>query len=181
MGAMNALRLFVAAYPSPGIAAELAAAAASYAPASARLISPDQIHLTLLFIGSVRVSNVERIAESLDRAASGRQSSVVRLHTLACLPQTGDPRLVAALADADGPTLELQRRIASRLVTWRPKASGDNFSPHLTLARLQPATSAREAQPIMALDLPLRSIRLMRSSLRPGGAIHSVVHETMLE
>jgi 2'-5' RNA ligase len=178
---MNILRLFVAAYPPPEITAELAAAAIQRAPANARLTPPDHIHLTLLFLGSVRTSEVETIAESMDRAASGRGACTLRITSVASLPETGEPRLLAALADADTNAIEVQRRLASRLAILRPKATREKFAPHLTLARVQPAMPRLVPQSITPLIWTLRSIRLMRSTLRPGGAVHSLVHETTLQ
>jgi 2'-5' RNA ligase len=178
---MNSLRLFVAAYPPPEITAELTATATQHAPANARLTPPDQIHLTLLFLGSVRTSDIDTVAESMDRAASGRGDCTLRITSVASLPESGEPRLLAALADADTNALEVQRRLASRLAILRPKASREKFAPHLTLARFQPATPRLARQLITPLVWTLRSMRLMRSTLRPGGAVHSLVHETTLQ
>ena len=178
---MNSIRLFIAAYPPPEITAELAAAATQHAPANARLTPRDQIHLTLLFLGSVRTADIETVAESMDRAASGRGPGTLRFSSVANLPESGEPRLLAAFADADTQTLEVQRRLASRLAILRPKASREKFAPHLTLARFQLATLRLSAQAITPCVWTLRSIRLMRSILRPSGAVHALVHETSLQ
>ncbi len=178
---MNSIRLFIAAYPPPEITAELIAAATQHAPANARLTPPDLIHLTLCFLGSVRAADIEAVAESMDRAASGRGPCTLRFSCIASLPDSGEPRLLAAFADADRHTLEVQRRLASRLAILRPKASREKFAPHLTLARFQPAAPRLPAQAITPCVWTLHSIRLMRSILRPGGAVHSLVHETPIE
>lgn len=178
---MKSLRLFVAAYPPPEITSALLEYARSHLPRDDRLTTPSQVHLTLLFLGNVRFNDVETVCESIDRAASGRDSCELVIDAVRCLPQSGEARLLAAIGQASGNLLELQRRLASRLSTIRPKASRDTFKPHLTLARLQPGTPRFAGGVIAPIRWGLSSVRLMRSDLQPSGAVHTVVHEALLD
>lgn len=178
---MNSLRLFVAAYPPTDVVSLLMGHASGLLPRDAKPTTPDQLHLTLLFLGNVRASDVAAVSESIDRAASGRVSCELVLHGVGCLPEVGEPRLLAALGDANGNLLELQRRLASRLSTVRPRASRDKFTPHLTLARFQPGTARTGMASIEPVRWAVQAVRLMRSDLRPSGAVHTLVHEASLD
>lgn len=173
---MQPNRLFIAAYPPLEVAQSLLEVARPTLPNNAKLVAPEQVHLTLLFIGSVRRVERDELLESVDRAASGRGTCQLTLRKLGFLPETGEPRLLAALGDADGNLLEVQKRLAARLARLRPKAERDRFLPHLTLARFAPASPRVPEMSIEPITWSIRELRLMDSRLRPSGAIHALVH-----
>lgn len=177
---MQPNRLFIAAYPPLELAESLLEAARPSLPANAKAVAPAQVHLTLLFIGSVRRIEMDELVESVDRAASGRGPAQLTLNRRCVLPDTGEPRLLAAVGDADGNLLEVQKRLAARLARFRPKADRDRFLPHLTLARFAPASVRVPEMPIEPIAWNIRELRLMDSRLRPSGAVHSLVHASPL-
>lgn len=167
------LRLFIAAYPPPEIAAALVDAARGLGLSSLKPSSPDEVHITLLFIGDTDERQLDDAAESMHRAASGARAMRVSIERLIGLPERGDCRLIAAQAAAPPALLELQRRLAQRLVRTRPKRERD-FLPHLTLGRF-PGSGVRlreRAWPVAKLAFQVADIRLMASVLNSSGAVH---------
>lgn len=177
---MRPNRLFIAAYPPLEVAQSLLAAARLTLPANAKLVAAEQVHLTLFFIGSVRRIEMDEFVESVDRAASGRGPCQLTFNRLCVLPETGEPRLLAAVGDADGNLLEVQKRLALRLARLRPNAEREWFLPHLTLARFAPASPRLPDAAIDPIAWSIRELRLMDSRLRPSGAIHALVHASPL-
>ncbi|MBY0114077.1 MAG: RNA 2',3'-cyclic phosphodiesterase [Phycisphaerales bacterium] len=177
---MQPNRLFIAAYPPLDVAQSLLEAARPSLPANAKLVTAEQVHLTLFFIGSVRRIEMDELVESVDRAASGRGPAQLTLNRLCVLPETGEPRILAALGYADGNLLEIQKRLAARLARFRPKADRDRFLPHLTLARFAPASPRVPGMSIEPISWNIRELRLMDSRLRPSGAVHALVHASRL-
>ncbi len=176
------LRLFIAAYPPPEIAAALVDAARGLGLSSLKPSSPDEVHITLLFIGDTDERQLDAAAESMHRAASGARAMRVSIERLIGLPERGDCRLIAAQASAPPTLLELQRRLAQRLVRTRPKRERD-FLPHLTLGRF-PGSGARlsdRAWPAPKVEFMATDIRLMASVLKPGGAEHRELARCTLE
>jgi 2'-5' RNA ligase len=173
-------RLFVAIYP-PLQAAEALLAALPEAARVHRLVPADQVHLTLFFIGDAHPRELAGIRESVQRSAGGLPPFSLTPQSLITLPDRHEPRLYAAQTDQPAPLMEVQRRLAQRLVR-RPGTSKDNrFTPHLTLARV------REGQPAPRLDLPLvapafpvSEIVLIESTLRPSGPLHQSIHTVAL-
>lgn len=176
------LRLFVAAYPPISIAQKLADFAAGLDLPAGRLTTPDQIHLTLQFIGETDVRQLEEVRESVRRSASGIEPFSLASGRLMALPRPGAARLVALTTDAPAPLLELVRRLAHRLARTPRRKPADRFAPHLTLFRC--------VGPPARIDLPAASpkvesfcveeIRVMRSALLPEGARHDLVERIPL-
>ncbi len=177
--ARGSLRLFVALYP-PREAAEAMIGALPAIAESLRLTPPEQVHMTLQFIGDTAERELKEVTESVRRSAAGIPDFELKPMRLISLPEKGAPRLIAMETDAPGPLLEIQRRLVNRLA--RKAGSGGAFVPHFTLLRY-----ANDGKPLRVeapVDLPafaVRSVVLVRSILRPGGAVHAPVEEVALE
>lgn len=176
-------RLFVAAYPPPEYAAALHERFRHAGLVPCRLVPPEQVHLTLQFIGDTPSREMDTVIESVERAAAGLGPFMLRPRGFIELPERPPFRLVALETDAPPELLELQRRLAHRLAR-NPRANpADRFRPHLTIARYAPGAEPREASALPpAGDAPFSvgSIRLMRSTLSPAGAAHHEVARVAL-
>ncbi len=170
------LRLFVAAYPPPETAVALLASLEQLDLPPNRPVAPDQVHMTLHFIGETPESKVDAIAETVRHAAGGLDSFVLTPRLLITLPQRPMVRLVAAATDRPAALLELQRRLVTRLARNPRHHAGDRFRPHLTLCRLgSPAKLAAIEVPLGVPPFLVEEIVLVRSTLRPQGAHHETV------
>lgn len=169
-------RLFVAIYPGPEAAARMLAALAQALPAEVRrrAVAPEQVHMTLQFIGDTDEREVPEVCESVRRSASGLAAFSLDIVRLATLPERGPPRLLAAITDAPAALRELQRRLASRLARNPRARPGERFLPHLTLCRFT-GRAPRVDAPGTIGAFEVRSVRLMASVLRPTGAEHTAV------
>jgi 2'-5' RNA ligase len=177
MSSAQSLRLFVAVYPPPDVAGMLLAALDGLDLPPHRLVAPEQVHLTLHFIGETPMPRVESIKETLRHAAAGPASFTLAAQQLVSLPQRRPARLVAAETDRPAELMELQRRLATRLAREPRRDAGDRFRPHLTLCRFQtPARLPAIESPIDVPPFIVETIALVRSTLRPDGAHHETVH-----
>jgi 2'-5' RNA ligase len=174
--------LFVAVYPPPEVAAELSAAVGMLDGLPAhRLVSVEQIHLTLHFIGNTAVSELDAAVESARRSAAGLAPFALTPLRLMSLP---DPRprrrqparLVAAETDAPATLLEIHHRLAVRFARRPRRNTADRFLPHLTLCRFRtPQRDATVDAPLTLAPFPVRAVALMQSVLRPEGAEHAML------
>lgn len=174
------LRLFVAAYPPPEIADRLLGLLRSKTLPVHRPVPAAQVHLTLHFIGDTSERELNSVRESVARSAAGLPAFDLAVSGLATLPERGEARLVAAVADLHPTALELHRRLVRRLArTPRP---GERFTPHLTLCRFNPPVRGlRISEPFPPLSWRIAAVRLVRSVLKPGGAEHAAVGEFALD
>ena len=168
------------AYPPPEVARAYLDAAAALGLPPGRATPPDQVHLTLHFVGPVPPREVERVVESVALATSGVGPCAVTPLRLRTLPDRGDPRLVALELAPSPPIAELHARLARRLA--RPSKGAKAYLPHLTLIRFQPGTRGPALD--QGVNLPgftVDRIRLMRSVLHVSGAEHREVGAWALE
>ena len=179
------VRIFVAAYPPAAVVEALCTSARGIEglPPS-RWTPPDQVHLTLLFVGEVEPRRVDAVIESAERAAAGIGAFSLALDRLITLPERGPARLVAAAVPEAFPLTELVGRLAHRLATHRRKErarGSERFLPHLTLLRFRsPAARFAVDAAISPTPFAVDRIAVMRSTLTREGAEHRELREIAL-
>jgi 2'-5' RNA ligase len=103
---------------------------------------PDQLHITLAFMASVRE---EQVDDYIDRFADGLARTpvpVLRLAGPATFPDTGATRALATgvVAESEGADVVLERvagRARNAAVNVGIEVGGGRFRPHCTIARLR--------------------------------------------
>lgn len=107
----------------------------------ARWVPPENMHLTLRFIGEVD----EPTAADLDAALAGLRAPPFDLTIAGAggFSRGKYPAMLWAGVDANAALLHLQDRVESVLVRAGCAADGRKFTPHVTLARLDHAPRDR--------------------------------------
>jgi 2'-5' RNA ligase len=178
-------RLFVAVDPPPEACEELAAwaraAATGLGLRSAggrpplRLLAPETLHLTLCFLGSRPVSEIDTIGGALSSCAT--HVGELRVGAPLWLPPRRPRALAVEVHDHGGQLAALHAEVSAAVAAvsdWEPDRR--RFRAHLTLVRLGAGfpRRSREEQPQLAVTPQLRftptAIVLYRSWLSPGGA-----------
>lgn len=183
MSRSGPLRLFVALAPPPDVARALLDLLPPSDPvAPYRATPPEQVHLTLQFIGDTPQRQLDDVIESVSRSCAGIPAFSLQCQALRTFPPGSTkqtPRLIAVQTDTPAPLLELHRRLAARLASpprGKSAVDKDHFLPHLTLARF---TKQGEPKPIdTPLDGPrfdVRQIALIQSVLLQTHAEHREV------
>ncbi len=176
----KSLRLFVAVYPPEQVARKLLAELHRLQLPAHRLVAPEQVHLTLHFIGDTSPERLDATRKTVHRSTGGLQSFELTPQRLVSLPERR-PRLVAAEADRPPVLLELQRRLVSRLARTPRRPAGDRFRPHFTLCRLKtPAVMPSIDEPVVMAAFHVGDIVLVRSTLDHLGAQHDHVESFSL-
>ena len=132
-------RLFVAIDPPQEIRGQLTALCCGLP--DARWMQPEQLHLTLCFIGEVDGSTFLDIREALAEIQTA--PFALQLRGAGFFPLRGLPRVVWAGVDPCEPLMVLQRKINTRLFQLGVELENRKFSPHITLARLQQTPAAK--------------------------------------
>lgn len=160
-------------------------------PGSVRWARPEGIHLTLKFLGDVPAAELPPISEFLAGAARRSPAFRVSVAGLGCFPNVRRPRIVwVGVEDSTGALRRLQAEIEAGLERLGHPKEDRPFSPHLTLGRLRQEAggaapdvgAAVESSPVPSLgEIPVQTVCLFRSDLRPGGAVYSVQGQFPLE
>jgi len=189
-------RLFVALDPPLGVREELGAWARSAASGwgsrtakrpdgEVRVLSAESLHLTLCFLGSRPVAEIEALSSALGSCA--RPIGELSVGAPVWLPPRRPRALAVEVHDRDDELAGLHREVVLALAgasDWDPdrsKNAQQHFRAHVTVARLRHGV----ADACGALGMPLpatpqlrftpESIVLYRSWLEPSGATYEAV------
>lgn len=137
-----------------------------------------QLHITLLFLGSVEEERLKTVCES----ASGIQVAPFPLQVtgLDCFGPPRRPRNLSASIQPVAPTARLHEALQKRMETLGFATENRTFRPHITLARFK-----REAGSVEALlaeqgervfgQLSVTEFALFESKPGPTGSVYSVI------
>ena len=187
----DVLRAFMALELNPDVRDRLARLQAEWKKAGARVswVAPDNLHLTLVFLGDIFRSRLAELAQALDLAATGHPP----FHfTAAGAGFFGSPRaprvLWAGVHDPEGRITALQTDIAAAVRKLGFHLEARPFSAHLTLGRVRNSHGAdaltsrvTSATSIAFGTVEVRRVRLMQSHLCHQGVNYTVIHEAYLK
>jgi len=142
----------------------------------ARWVEPEQIHLTVRFIGDVDGLGFQN---AIDALASVRAAPfAIALRGVGHFPPRGEPRVLWAGVEKSEPLALLHDRIESALVRMGLEPERRKFAPHVSLARLR-GTPVRAVGRFLARNalfrtepIPVDEFHLVSSQLSPKHAIH---------
>jgi len=149
-----------------------------------RWCKPEQLHVTLKFLGYVERSAAAGLAGTLARRAAKLAPITSGLAQLTAFPSTRRARvLVVRLSDPSGAATKLAAQLEDDAATLGVPREERAFVPHLTLARFKPPVDVTELlEPVTVPQDPveLGVLRLYESRLRPEGSYYAVLAEARL-
>jgi len=146
------------------------------------------LHLTLKFLGEVAPERADAIAVALDAAVGTARPFAVNLGGVGAFPSMARPRVVW-LGVETHPALELLANdVEKALRPFGFEAELRPFQPHITLGRAKqgakPAAFGKFEKLAGRVSyeavVPVRSVDLMESELRPDGAVYTLRHAASL-
>ncbi len=189
MAAPETMRLFVAVFPPAEVAQRMDEAARGLArglsPKAVAWTRPEQIHLTLHFLGGVERARVEGIERAVEMVCRGGERHLLQARGLGCFPSASRPRILWAGLGGAADVLEgLKRTLDESLARLGCAPEMKPFHPHLTLGRVKLLTGGDRRH--LAGTLPqwreadfgpwtVERVDLMRSTLLPAGAEYARV------
>ncbi len=155
-------------------------------------VDPQNIHLTLKFLGDVAVDRLDEITAALAEATRKIPRFCLAVAGLGVFPNPRRVRVAWVGVSGETDVLErLQLRVESVLVRLGFAAESRRFTPHLTLARVRERASPQERQRLGQFvdstnfesrhGISVNAVHLMRSQLTGQGAIYSRISLVMLE
>jgi 2'-5' RNA ligase len=182
------MRLFTAVeLPDEVRAAVAAAAAPLLAPfPDARRVAPENLHVTVRFLGDVQPQALPAIRAALAEASSESGAGRARAQGFGAFPGPSEPRVVwAGIDDPAHAFTALERNVGERIAPLGFPPEDRPYAPHVTVARLgsprgrpgrgrrAPADRARPfvSPPSSPLgpEFPVRELTLFESELTPRG------------
>jgi 2'-5' RNA ligase len=181
-----ALRCFIAVRIPESVKKAVAEAidALRKSGADVKWVPAENIHITLKFLGSTDESVIEEIKESLYRRASAYRPFFVGISGTGYFPAGRRPRVVWVGIEDGGHLANIQRDVEKEMVRFGYPEEDRPFSPHLTIGRVR--SDKRMTEMLKRLDayretgfgeMEIDGITLMKSELRPAGAVYSSLAE----
>lgn len=181
------MRAFVAIHvdPTPAIR-RLLSDLESLRGRGVRPVAPENLHMTLRFLGEIDEGRVPEITMAIRSAVMGHTTFGIGLRGLGTFPGRGRPRVLWIGVDQpEGALTALAEDIIAGLATVGFDA--EDFTPHLTVARLKGGRAAGRIRwmidgygdTVFGVQ-QVSEVRLMRSILTPQGAIYDIVGRAVL-
>jgi 2'-5' RNA ligase len=154
-----------------------------------RWTQPENMHLTLAFLGDVPIEELDRVTSAIDRACRSAEAFELKAIGVGTFGKPRHPRVIWAGIATCPPLTALQQRIGEALLAAEIAFDQKPFSPHLTLGRVKsvdPHTPSLMDKLEKYGDTPFGSVlvsgvELMKSELAPRGAEYAVLHRVALE
>lgn len=151
-------------------------------------VRPENIHLTLKFLGEVGEDDIPAVGQALDETASCHRPFDLSGRGLGAFPSPSRPRVIWAGLEGDRESLSrLARDVEERLSALGFPAEERPYHPHLTLGRVKNPSGPAGLEKILRETgadslgpLPVAVLLLMKSTLAPDGAVHEVLSEHRL-
>jgi 2'-5' RNA ligase len=141
-----------------------------------------QLHFTLVFLGGIPETSLEKIIEICRAAAMASRAFAFRMGELGIFPARGDGHVLwIGLSEGAKAMTEIQDELSRSLREAGFALETREFVPHLTLGRSKPGAKIqrtwveRDTQDLQALEDAAKEILVMKSELSPGGAQHTVL------
>lgn len=138
---------------------------------------PENIHLTLKFLGEIEERLVSQVAQACIETAEKFTSFTLSINSAGAFPNTRQPRVLwVGLSEGVEAAQRVQAHLDERLAAIGFEREARAFHPHLTIGRIK---SLKGTQALMAraddyqlppLSFIAREIVLIHSQLHPAGA-----------
>jgi 2'-5' RNA ligase len=183
-------RTFLALDIGDDVRQALATLEAELTPPQARIrwVRPENLHVTVRFLGDVSDAVLADVCQRSASAVAGVERFSVDITGVRCVPARGPVRMIwAGVDDPSGRLAEVYRRLDEALAGLPVQRERRAYRPHVTLARVKHVPSAgslRQAvQARAGRDFGSargREITVYTSRLTPQGSVYTPVSKAII-
>lgn len=174
------MRAFIAIFPPPEIRAAAVARAREavrHLGNRVRWAKPENVHLTLKFLGDVREEALDDLCAALGETCARHAPLDVGLAGLGAFPSARRARILWVSAEASSDRLRaLAVDLDAALAPLGFEREERAFVPHMTLGRVRGRPASFDLPPdAQRLGFRVRRVELVESTLTPEGAVYRTV------
>ncbi len=176
------MRLFIAVDPGERFRRDLSTRLDAWrARVPIGWVRPENMHLTLAFLGELPETALPELEAALRSAADGSGPFVLRPGEVGAFPSLRSPRVLVLHCDSGGRLERLASAVRAATDPLLPPAQRDDkpFRAHLTLARIKRPLTPAELRDLAGMrlgewePLPIAEVRLVRSVLGRAGPTYT--------
>jgi len=184
------IRCFVAIEIGDAVRKELSSLIEELKPfgTGIRWVKPENLHLTLKFLGEVSEERISKIEEVLNKVAAQSEPFTLHVRGTGRFPEKKRPRVIWAGVEDSGQLFQLQKAIEKALSELGFKEEDREFTGHITLGRVKEFSDQQRLIPILLRFkekefgiINVKEFVLMKSELRPDGARYERIGVYMLK
>jgi 2'-5' RNA ligase len=160
--------------------------------ADVKWVAPENIHLTLKFLGEIDEKIAERIKQILQNITAGLKQFSLNLTSVGAFPSLNSPRAIwIGIDKGDAQVREIADVLEEKLSELGITKEDRTFSSHITLGRTRSSKnrsnlaklleSLKEKLPEATAEIKVEKITLFKSTLTPKGPIYEILKEAPLE
>ena len=147
-----------------------------------RWVSPDNLHVTLRFLGDVKASVLPDLVSAVADELRSQPAFACQLKEVRTFPNAKRPRVIAIALDAEGHLTELAAAVERGAVRLGFPPESRGFRAHLTLGRLcgHAYPSMHDDFDLSGCPVPVDGVVLFQSVLTPEGAVYTEIERIPL-
>ncbi len=157
-------------------------------PARINWVNPDNIHLTLRFLGEIEQSQTDKIITAIKGSALLTSPFQINLSSISVFPDTALPRVIwIGINSGNERIQEIYRNLGTKLKSLGIPEESRQFLPHITIARIKTILKKKEflmelnnlkdTSPKVNSYFQARKITLFKSRLTAKGAVYEIIKE----
>lgn len=151
--------------------------------ADLKVVQPENIHVTMRFLGDVRIDNIEKIFDAMKKVTFAPFD--VKIQGVGAFPDARYPRVVwAGITQGANDLRSISSQLEPHLTALGFAPDPKGFSPHLTIARVRSGRNKMELAKFIDErkefefgTIRAACLRLKKSVLTPRGPIYSTLKE----
>jgi len=178
------VRIFVAVFPPAEVRKALVGAARELrVVGDVRWARPENVHLTLKFLGDVPEDDLDRVAEALQPVRLRHGPFEAGLWGFGAFPSARRARILwAGICEGSEPLGNLARDVGASLEALGFEREDRAYVPHLTLgrARGRPVSLEEVETPPPVPGFTVRNVELVESRLGSAGSTYSTLATYLL-
>jgi 2'-5' RNA ligase len=185
------VRSFIAVEISPNVRARGASLIKSLAVTDAKLtwVQPENLHLTLVFLGDIQMEEVPQLCQAMERAVAPLPPFDLEVRGVGAFPSAERPRTIwLGVKRGTEEMVELHASLEKELAELGYRSEGRRYRPHLTLGRVRQAPRNAgelvrlldEKRDYLADVMSVADITLFSSELTSNGPVYDILGEAEL-
>jgi RNA 2',3'-cyclic 3'-phosphodiesterase len=152
--------------------------------AEVKWVSIENIHITMQFLGETEETLIPMIKESLKKILSPYTPFYIKIAKVGCFPEGKRPRIIWIGVEDAQPLKNIHAEITNEMMKYGFRKEERDFTPHITIGRVKSQRNLGEMHRRLTemkdtcfSDFEVFSLTLMKSTLKPSGAVYNSLAE----
>jgi 2'-5' RNA ligase len=151
-------------------------------------VEPDNLHVTLLFLGEVDDREVPKVCRIVGERSLEQPAFLMSVETVGCFPNPRRPRVLwVGVGEGTQPLCALHDALEEPLQELGYRREERRYTPHITLGRVKSDRPTEKLSAALAKhagwkggEVTVQELRVMSSELTPQGPVYTVLSRAPL-